>query len=179
MVTQEPVYYSDVCADFAEDFFQRHRDQPFGQSFAPQRHGKQGRPREWVYVEHNTKPEWYVREQGWKLTHRGELFDMGDALFVEKPVPADAQSKAATAARQRLQAVLARLDPDADSTYGQPLSWKRTARRSARLGPKRRCPHRPRILLRSKSGVFAVLKRLEVRAGSTRAWDQNSDDTEN
>lgn len=41
---------------------------------------------------------------------RGELFDMSDAPFVEKPV-ADAQSEAAAAARRRLQAVLAKLDP--------------------------------------------------------------------
>jgi hypothetical protein len=35
----------------------------------------------------------------WKLNHRGELFDMSDAPFVEKLVPAVAQSKAASAAR--------------------------------------------------------------------------------
>ncbi len=84
-----------------------------GRSFAPQLRGEKGRPREWVYVEQNTAPEWYVREQGWKLTHRGELFDMSDAPFVEKPVAAEAQSEAAVAARLRLQAVLAKLDPAA------------------------------------------------------------------
>jgi arylsulfatase A len=82
-----------------------------GHSFAPQLRGEKGSPREWVYVEHNTAPEWYVREQGWKLTHGGELFDMSDAPFVEKPVAADGQSDAAAAARLRLQTVLAKLDP--------------------------------------------------------------------
>ncbi|MDZ4405367.1 sulfatase-like hydrolase/transferase [Prosthecobacter sp.] len=82
-----------------------------GRSFAPQLRGEKGSPSEWVYVEHNTAPEWYVREQGWKLTHQGELFDMSDAPFVEKPVTADGQSEAASAARLRLQAVLAKLDP--------------------------------------------------------------------
>jgi arylsulfatase A len=82
-----------------------------GRSFAAQLRGGRGNPREWVYVEHNTAPEWYVREQGWKLTHRGELFDMSDAPFVEKPVALDTQHEAAAAARLRLQAVLAKLDP--------------------------------------------------------------------
>jgi arylsulfatase A len=82
-----------------------------GRSFAAQLRGEKGRPRDWVYVEANTTPEWYVREQGWKLNHRGELFDMSDAPLAEKPVPSEGQSEAATAARQRLQSVLASLDP--------------------------------------------------------------------
>jgi len=87
-----------------------------GQSFAPQLRGEKGRPRQWIYVQHNTAPEWYVLEQGWKLTHRGELFDMTDAPFVEKPVATDAQSEVALAARQRLQAVLDKLNPTASVT---------------------------------------------------------------
>jgi arylsulfatase A len=90
-----------------------------GRSFAPQLRGEKGRPREWVYVQHNTAPEWYVREQGWKLTHDGKLFDMSDAPFAEKPVAADAQGEAA-AARQRLQAVLDKLKPVASVTVSQP-----------------------------------------------------------
>lgn len=82
-----------------------------GHSFAPQLRGEKGNPREWVYVQHNTAPEWYVREQGWKLTHDGKLFDMSDAPFAEKPVPMEAVSDAAKAARQRLQAVLDELKP--------------------------------------------------------------------
>lgn len=84
-----------------------------GRSFAPQLRGEVGSPREWVYVEHNTAPEWYVRDQVWKLNHRGELFDMSDAPFVEKPVAAEGESPEAAAARKRLQAVLAKLDPAA------------------------------------------------------------------
>ncbi len=57
--------------------------------------------------------EWYVREPGWKLTHKGELFDMSDAPFVEKPVAAGDSGEAATAARGRLQAVLDKLNPAA------------------------------------------------------------------
>ncbi|MBM4046703.1 MAG: DUF229 domain-containing protein, partial [Planctomycetes bacterium] len=46
-------------------------------SFAPQVRGEKGRPRDWVFVQLGSK--WYVRDQGWKLTHEGELFDMSDA----------------------------------------------------------------------------------------------------
>jgi len=79
-----------------------------GHSFAPQLRGEKGHPREWVYVQHNTAPEWYVRDQGFKLTHDGKLFDMSDAPFIEKPSTDDA-------ARQRLQAVLDELKPTAST----------------------------------------------------------------
>jgi arylsulfatase A len=82
-----------------------------GRSFAPQLRGEKGTPRGWVYVQHNTAPEWYVREQGWKLTQDGRLFDMSDAPFAEKPVLAESANEAAKAARQRLQAVLDNLKP--------------------------------------------------------------------
>ena len=54
---------------------------------------------------------WYVRSAGWKLNQKGELFDMSDAPFAEKPVAADSQDPAALAARQSLQAALAQLNP--------------------------------------------------------------------
>ena len=82
-----------------------------GRSFAPQLRGEKGEPREWVYVQHNTKAEWYVREQGYKLTHDGKLFDMSDAPFAEIPVPAETEGETAKAARQRLQTVLDKLKP--------------------------------------------------------------------
>lgn len=80
-----------------------------GVSFADRLKGKPGKPREWVYVELNGR--WYVRDKGWKLTSSGDLFDMSQAPFVEKPVPADTTDSAAIAARKRLQAVLNKLDP--------------------------------------------------------------------
>jgi len=79
-----------------------------GHSFAPQLRGDKGHPRECVYVQHNTPPQWYVRDQGFKLTHDGKLFDMSDAPFIEKPSTDDA-------ARQRLQAVLDELKPTAST----------------------------------------------------------------
>jgi len=80
-----------------------------GHSFADQLKGKKGSPREWIYVELNGK--WYVREKSYKLNSQGELFDMKDAPFVEKPIASDSTDADAVAARKRLQAVLDKLDP--------------------------------------------------------------------
>lgn len=82
-----------------------------GRSFAPQIRGERGTPREWVYVQHNTAHEWYVREEGWKLTQAGDLYDMADAPFTEKLVSAGEENDAAKAARARLQATLDKLNP--------------------------------------------------------------------
>jgi arylsulfatase A len=80
-----------------------------GQSLAPQWRGEKGRPRAWAF--NQLARNWYVRETGWKLNQSGELYDMSDAPFTEKLVPADSKSPAALAARQRLQAVLDQLNP--------------------------------------------------------------------
>jgi hypothetical protein len=60
--------------------------------------------------------KWYARNDGWKLTESGELFDMSDAPFAQKLVPADTQSPEAKAARGDLQAVLDKLNPAAGET---------------------------------------------------------------
>jgi len=80
-----------------------------GRSFAPQLRGESGNPREWIFVQLGRG--WYVRDDRWKLNEKGELFSMLDAPFVEAPVAADTTDPAAQAARQRLQAVLAELNP--------------------------------------------------------------------
>ena len=82
-----------------------------GQSFAGQITKQDAPRREWAYVELNGK--WYVRSPGWKLNSAGELFDMKDAPFVEKPVPAESQTTEALAARKQLQAALDTLNPAA------------------------------------------------------------------
>ncbi|MBI5395512.1 MAG: sulfatase-like hydrolase/transferase [Verrucomicrobia bacterium] len=84
------------------------------QSFAPQLRGNKGSPREWIYVQLGAK--WYARNDGWKLTESGQFFDMSDAPFAQKPVPADSQSTEAKAARESLQAVLDKLNPAAGAT---------------------------------------------------------------
>ena len=104
-------------------------------SFAPQLYGKQGTPRPWIYVQLGEK--WYVREQGFKLTQSGELFDMSDAPFVEKAVAADTKDEAAVTARATLQGVLDKLSPAAgkttppDEKKGKP--GKKKAKAAARM----------------------------------------------
>jgi arylsulfatase A len=84
---------------------------PDGHSIAPQLRGEKGTPRAWAYVQLGR--HWFVREPGYKLNEVGELFDMSDAPFVEKLVPADADTEQSKAARQRLAAALAELNPAA------------------------------------------------------------------
>ena len=87
-----------------------------GHSFAPQLRGEAGAPREWAYSQ--LGPKWYVREQGFKLTQSGELFDMANAPFEEKLVPTESESADAKAARTRLQAALDTLSPATGKTAG-------------------------------------------------------------
>ncbi len=93
-----------------------------GRSFAPQLRGEKGTPREWVFSQLDVR--WFVRNDGWKLNERGEFFDMKDAPFAEKPVPADTPDAATVAARQHLQAVLAELNPAAGKTEPAPKKAK-------------------------------------------------------
>ncbi|HBC88182.1 MAG TPA: hypothetical protein DCZ94_14625 [Lentisphaeria bacterium] len=79
------------------------------QSFAPQLKGEVGTPRDWVFIQ--LQEEWYVRDQRWKLTQAGALFDMKEAPFKEIPVPADSKDPEAVAGRKKLQEVLDDLKP--------------------------------------------------------------------
>ena len=54
---------------------------------------------------------WYVREPGFKLNERGEVFDMSDAPFVEQLVEPGSETAAGRAARTRLAAALKELNP--------------------------------------------------------------------
>jgi arylsulfatase A-like enzyme len=111
--------FSDMYATFAEVAGAKlPKDVTFdGQSYAPQLRGQPGKPREWIYVQLGNK--WYVRSQDWKLTQSGELFDMKDSPFVEKPVAVDAKDAAARAGRERLQKVLDTLKPAAGKVETQ------------------------------------------------------------
>jgi len=80
-----------------------------GHSFLPQLRGQAGRPRDWVFLQ--LAKNWYTRTDGWKLTQAGQLYDMSDAPFSEKPVSADTKDPAALAARQLLHAALDKLNP--------------------------------------------------------------------
>jgi len=80
-----------------------------GQSFLPQLLGKQGKEREWIFVELGNK--WYVRNARWKLTRENELFDMGNAPFEEKLMTNYANNMDAYAAYASLKVVLDKLNP--------------------------------------------------------------------
>jgi arylsulfatase A len=80
-----------------------------GQSFNAQLHGEKGNPRTSIFVQ--LANMWYVRNQGWKLNEKGELYDMSKAPFEEIPVASDTKDPAAIAARKSLQAELDRLNP--------------------------------------------------------------------
>lgn len=80
-----------------------------GRSFAPQLRGEPGRARQWIFIE--LARNWYAREANWKLTEKGELFDMSDSPFTEKLVAATAETDASKAARARLATALAHLNP--------------------------------------------------------------------
>jgi len=102
-----------------------------GRSFAPRLRGEDFTPREWIYVQLGRN--WYVRDDAWKLTQAGELFDLKDAPFVEAPVAADAKDEGALAARRRLQAVLDGLAP----AQGKTISAEEVAAEKARARARR------------------------------------------
>ena len=85
-----------------------------GRTFAPQLQGQPGQPREWAYVQLGNK--WFVRNAGFKMNEKAELFDMSEAPFVEKPLLAEADTEASKAARLRLTAILEELNPAAGKT---------------------------------------------------------------
>ena len=82
-----------------------------GKSLLPQIKGDTKSPRTWAF--NQLGGNYYVREAGWKLNQAGQLFDMKNAPFEEIPVAADSKDAAAIAARQRLSAALAELNPGA------------------------------------------------------------------
>lgn len=105
-------------------------------SFAPQLKGQRGNPREWVYVE--LQGQWYARGARWKLNKAGELFDMQEAPFVEKPVPADTKDAEALVARTRLQAVLDQLNPAAGKQSPPAAKKARAAKKAGRKNRRNR-----------------------------------------
>ena len=80
-----------------------------GRSLVSQFKGETKSPRTWAYCQLSNN--YFVREEGWKLDQSGALYDMKDAPFTEKLVPADSKDEAALAARKRLAAALAELNP--------------------------------------------------------------------
>ena len=117
-VSQDIVSFADALPSFAELGAAKLPEgvKIDGRSHAPQLRGEKGTPREWAYVQLGA--HWFVREAGYKLNERGELFDMSDAPFVEKPIDAANDTEASKAARTRLTAALSELNPSAGKADG-------------------------------------------------------------
>lgn len=79
-----------------------------GLSFAGLLRGTPGKSRPWVFTQYRN--EWAFCEHRWKLNQAGELFDLSDGPFVEKPVPRESADPAAPGARRRLEAAAASLN---------------------------------------------------------------------
>lgn len=115
-VLNDIVSFADPYATFAELAGAKLPDgfKTDGRSIAPQLRGEPGTPRAWAYVQLGS--HWFVREPGFKLNEAGALFDMSDAPFVEKPIAPDADTPQSKAARKRLGAALAELNPAGGKT---------------------------------------------------------------
>jgi arylsulfatase A len=115
-VLKDLVGFSDFYATFAELAGAKLPEDVTldSRSFAPQLRGEKGSPREWIYIQLGA--QWYARNDGWKLTEKGELFDVSDAPFAQKPVSPETQTAEGKAARDSLQAVLDKLNPAAGET---------------------------------------------------------------
>jgi arylsulfatase A len=141
-VNNDLIDFSDFFATFAELAGAK---PPEGvtldsHSFAPQIQGKKGSPRDWVYVELNGKS--YARDKRYKLTNKGELFDLSEAPFKEIPIAKDSEDEAAAKARKDLQTVLdehptatgKKLEPRANQgkgKQGKRANRKRAAEKAA------------------------------------------------
>jgi arylsulfatase A len=110
-VSSDLIDCSDFFPTFAELAGAKLPDKKIidGRSFLPQIRGEKGQSRDWIFVQ--LARMWYVADRHWKLTQAGELFDLSDAPFAEKPVSADTKDAAAIAARKHLQAALDKLNP--------------------------------------------------------------------
>ena len=110
-VSSDLIDSTDLLPTFAEIVGASLPEKTFfdGRSFAPQLRGETGKKRDWVY--NQLAAMWYVRDAGWKLNEKGELYDMSGAPFTEKLVAASADTETSKAARMRLAAALAQLNP--------------------------------------------------------------------
>jgi len=85
-----------------------------GRSFGPQLRGEKGEPREWAFVQLGAR--WFVRNPGFKMDEKGNLFDMSDAPYSQKLIEPDTDTEASKVARKSLAEVLAKLNPAAGKT---------------------------------------------------------------
>jgi arylsulfatase len=103
---------------------------------------------------------WFVREPGFKLNEKSELFDMRDAPFAEKPVAPTEDTDQSKAARQRLAAALAELNSAGGKTDEAPRGG--VARRNA--GKAAEGPWKSGDILRGANTPDVAGKPLEISA---------------
>lgn len=78
-----------------------------GVSFAPQLRGRQGKPRDWIYMYNEPipgpipNPTIFARDHRWKLYNDGRLYDISTDVLEQNPV-----TQGGSEARAKLQAVL-------------------------------------------------------------------------
>jgi arylsulfatase A-like enzyme len=72
-----------------------------GRSFAAQLKGQPGKPRHWVFCEHQGRR--WVRTHCWKLYDDGKLFDMQADPLEKHPIDRAQESPEAATARRNLQ----------------------------------------------------------------------------
>jgi arylsulfatase A len=161
-VTDDIVSFADPYATFAELAGVKPPDgfKTDGHSIAPQLRGEQGKPRDWAYVQLGA--HWFVREPGFKMNEAGELFDMSDAPFVEKPVAPSADTAQSKAARQRLAAALAELSPATGKLDGNTARGRNVAR--AANGPRGVGPWKSGDALPANRAPFVAGKELGISA---------------
>jgi arylsulfatase A len=81
-----------------------------GRSFAPQLVGGPARPRDWVYSGHRGRS--FLRDQRWKLTHSGELYDLDRDPDESAAIRAEIDTAESAAARERLVAYVRAYFPE-------------------------------------------------------------------
>jgi arylsulfatase A len=131
-VSHDLIDFSDFFATFAE---LGGAELPKGvtldsHSFAAQIKGEKGAPREWVYVELNGRS--YVRNDRFKLTKKGELFDLSEAPYKEILIASDTTDPAAIDARKHLQEIL---DRHPAAPAGEGNNAAKAAKKKARKQP--------------------------------------------
>ncbi len=81
-----------------------------GRSFAPQLVGSPARPRDWVYSGHRGRS--FLRDQRWKLTSSGDLYDLDRDPDESAAIRADADTPESAVARERLVAYVRAYFPE-------------------------------------------------------------------
>jgi arylsulfatase A len=112
-----------ICSDLVDvsDFLPTlatlaHTDLPAGitldgRSFAPQLGGEPGRPREWVYSGHRGRS--FLRDERWKLTNSGALYDLTRDPDETAAIAPGADTPESAAARARLESYVRAYFPEA------------------------------------------------------------------